>query len=711
MKWDELGLTEQQLAEALRRLSHFAPTELEEGRPSRVHDHLVEHALASLEHRPVLPAEVQAQLGHLFSLTFDAEEVYEALRRLQDGGRVLVTPDGSGDISVTQEARRREEMLRQIEEAERLEDECLASWQDTLRAEHPSLTTSDVADLRSDLQAYAIRLFAAHGAECAALLYPQSDKADSLLADAERTVAGQLPPRKPLVSRVRDIVLQNFFRRPDEQRAKYISQLLDSMFLLHVLHVDETCSALLTRQFQGRLLFLDTNVLYRLLNLQGPRFFTSAKRMVDMSKSLGFRVLATTRTVRELRTSFGAAKDDFERNPRLRPDLAAVGAEYSGDDDFITAYWRQYGETGISFYDFFTLYTDLEPMITNHGVEVTGEYDDMMAGSREVPEIARLLQETLDLGYRVHPDVLEHDAYHAVLVRRIRGAEPATFADANAWFVTCDTKLPRFARIKRRNLGMVPFCITASEWFQVVRTMVPRTSSFDAAFAQMLTSPYMRAYRMPRELAHQILARLQRLRSSSPDLAVRLLTNNVMIDAFRRAPEAERDSVIESAAAQAAEELRVELTALKTEVKELRAKVEKAYVGTRPKVFVAHSGDTPVLHKLTRFLTDLGVEPVVAEWVPYRGRQVPNHVREIMQDCVCGIVFATRVGRNQPGRGVLIETGIMAEHFGTRVVYLAEHGVSFGPMADSFARESFPRRNLERAFHRLVIEFKGMGII
>jgi hypothetical protein len=711
MKRDELGLNQQQLAQALRRLSHFAPTELEEGRPHRIHDHLVEHALASLHDRPVGPCEVQAQLEQLFSLTFDAEEVYEAVRRLQLKGRVLVTPDGSGDILVAHEAGRREEMLRQIAEAERLEEGCLTSWQDTLVASYPSLTTADVTGLRSDLQDYAVRLFAAHGAECVALLYPQSDKAEGLLADAEGTFVTRLPPRKPLVARVRDIEVPNFFRKPDEQRAKYISQLLDSTFLLHLLHVDESCSALLMRQFHGRLLFLDTNVLYRLLNLQGPRFFTSAKRMVEMSTSLGFRVLATTRTVRELRTSFNSAKEDFERNPPLRADLAAVGAEYSGDDDLITAYWRQYSETGISFYDFFTLFADLGPMITQLGVEVTSEYDQVMADSRDVRQTAELLRDALDLGYTLHPDVLEHDAYHAVLIRRVRGLEPATFADANAWFITCDTKLPRFARIKRRNLGMVPFCMTPSEWFQVIRPMVPRTASFDAAFAQMLTSPYLRAYRMPREVAHHILARLQLLRSWSPDLAVRVLTNSVMIDKFRRASEDEKDAIIESAAAQAAEELRVEVSALKAEVKELRAKVEKAHPGSKPKVLIAHSGDTKALYKLTRFLNDLGVEPVVAEWLPYKGRQVPDHVRDNLAECACAVVFATRVSKSQPGRGVLIETGILQEHFGERVVYLAEHGVAFGPMADSFARESFSRRNLERVFHRLVIEFKQFGIV
>ena len=86
-----------------------------------------------------------------------------------------------------------------------------------------------------------------------------------------------------------------------------------------------------------------------------------------------------------------------------------------------------------------------------------------------------------------------------------------------------------------------------------------------------------------------------------------------------------------------------------------------------------------------------------------------------MEGSEAAIVFATQadvVGdRAQPGRGALIETGILQERFGEGVVYLVEGGSELGPMADNFARESFTQDCLERAFHRIVVELKAHGLI
>ena len=135
----------------------------------------------------------------------------------------------------------------------------------------------------------------------------------------------------------------------------------------------------------------------------------------------------------------------------------------------------------------------------------------------------------------------------------------------------------------------------------------------------------------------------------------------------------------------------------------------------RARVFISHSGESAAFHRLLRFLWSLGVEPVVAEWLPFSGRLVPEHVRATMDSCECAIVLATgsdEVGeRKQPGRGVLIETGILQERFGERVIYLVEEGAQLGPMADGFARESFTQDNLERAFERIVVELKAHDLI
>lgn len=135
----------------------------------------------------------------------------------------------------------------------------------------------------------------------------------------------------------------------------------------------------------------------------------------------------------------------------------------------------------------------------------------------------------------------------------------------------------------------------------------------------------------------------------------------------------------------------------------------------KPKAFIAHTGNSGAFHRLLRFLTTLGVDPQVAEWLPSSGAHIPDHVRSIYQDCACAIVFAEAIhragGKGQTGTGVLIEVGLLQSHFSDRIIYLREEGVSFGPMADSYVAEFFTQDNLEAAFQKIVLELKAWGLI
>ncbi len=131
-----------------------------------------------------------------------------------------------------------------------------------------------------------------------------------------------------------------------------------------------------------------------------------------------------------------------------------------------------------------------------------------------------------------------------------------------------------------------------------------------------------------------------------------------------------------------------------------------------PKIFIAHSGESSALNRLIRFLRALKVEPQIAEWLPYAGAQVPDHVRSVYSDCAGAIIFAeaSEAAPAKPGPGVLIEVGLLQAHFQNRIVYLREEGTTTGAMADSFAAAFFTPDNLEQAFYRVVVELKSWGV-
>jgi len=56
--------------------------------------------------------------------------------------------------------------------------------------------------------------------------------------------------------------------------------------------------------------------------------------------------------------------------------------------------------------------------------------------------------------------VLEHDAKHRLLVERLRGDGTVGFSNARCWFLTRDTKLPRYALATLDGSHVdLPFCV------------------------------------------------------------------------------------------------------------------------------------------------------------------------------------------------------------------------------------------------------------
>lgn len=136
---------------------------------------------------------------------------------------------------------------------------------------------------------------------------------------------------------------------------------------------------------------------------------------------------------------------------------------------------------------------------------------------------------------------------------------------------------------------------------------------------------------------------------------------------------------------------------------------------TAPAVFVSHSGESPALGRLLRFISACGLRPLIAEREAFQGDTVPSHARRVMDECTIAVVFAeareATAARRLPGPGLLVETGILQERFGDKVVYIVETGVELGAMLQPFAYTRFTQQCLEEVFERLVIEFRAHGLL
>lgn len=497
--------------------------------------------------------ECQAAIETLFELEIEFDELRETVKQLVADG-ACERAGGGFDLS-DQQGNQLEE---QAAASRSTEEHAFRDWEASVRTIDPELSEDDFGTLRQDLDIWLQQVISRHGVEAALILYPENPRAHALYRQVEDLGLAFLPQdRSQAVKRIRERAIQLFVQQPTPEQRTYLSNLLNVAYFLTVLSLDPSTSQLVQDRVQGHRVYLDTNVLYRVLGLSKVREVLSTRRVLDLTKQLGFELAITPWTLNELKESLRRAEQSVKNRALPPRELAHLMADATSQEGFITAYWRQYKDKGITPKDFFDFYSALETLLDEDGIKVVEEGvlaidRDEEAIERELPLLERILVHD-----KVEP-VLRHDVKHCLLIERLRGAGNLTFANARYWFLTQDSSLPRYADLRSATdeIG-VPFCASTSAWTQIVRSLVPRTDDLDQALVDLLASPYMR-YRggVSPQIVQEVVARIDQFEGVSPDLASEVLLNGALIRDISRTDDAEeRAEKIDNALVKSAEHL------------------------------------------------------------------------------------------------------------------------------------------------------------
>jgi predicted nucleic acid-binding protein len=511
-------------------------------------------------------AECRDGIQTLFGLEIEIHELRGVVAQLVDGGEAC--PRGTGfDLSHEQH----EALEAQAAVSREMEEKAFRDWEIASRAVDPTLTDAEFELLRADLDSWLQRVISRHGVEAALILYPENPRARSLYEAVESEGLDFLPARSGRLRRVREQAIQQFVQQPTGEQRAYLSNLLNVSYFLTVLSLDPSASQLVQQHVRGHRVYLDTNVLYAALALSKMTDVLSVRRVLELTKQIGFELAITPWTLSELKESLRRAEQAVKSRALPPREWADTMADATSQQGFITAYWRQYKARGVTPEDFFAFYSALERILSDDGIAVVEQgckriEDDADAVDREIPRLDSVLRRNDDRRPAdPRPDVvMRHDIKHRLLIERLRGDGDKTFATARYWFLTRDSALPRYAAIRDSGDGGVPFCASTSAWAQVVRSLVPRTDDLDQALVDLLASPYMR-YRggiSPQDI-QEVVARIDQYEGVSPELASEVLLNGAMVREISKTidPE-ERREKIDLAVVKTAEALHIRVEAL-----------------------------------------------------------------------------------------------------------------------------------------------------
>jgi len=134
-----------------------------------------------------------------------------------------------------------------------------------------------------------------------------------------------------------------------------------------------------------------------------------------------------------------------------------------------------------------------------------------------------------------------------------------------------------------------------------------------------------------------------------------------------------------------------------------------------PKAFIAHGKESPALIELRDFLDAMGLQPLIVEDQPSKGKAVDDKVEHYLGQADCAIILATAddeiAGKSHPRQNVIHEIGLAQKTFPERIIYLLEENAEFPSNVSPKVWQRFTQESMAHAFIAVARELTAFGII
>ncbi|MDQ3605467.1 MAG: hypothetical protein M3418_04670 [Gemmatimonadota bacterium] len=465
------------------------------------------HAMETGRGKITLVRELLETIQRLTGLTFEAAEVIAGLERL-GGERFLFFKDQRHQSFVVDESAVRQ-LDSELSATSNRDAKVRNSWLNELRERH-EISESEASRLWEGLEQLISDVIATHTAEAAAFLYQDND--DQRLR-FQAALAAKYPQIRAFVGQdllpLAESEYPAFFDPENPSRRDFLADRVQAGFVFHLLNIDPAASELVKMNVSEKVLYLDTNFLYRLLGLQGPALTSAPATTLRISRQLNCTIKVSRATIDEF---VGRLRSDISNIPIIRrQEYQRIAADAAGDEwDFARAYYRELASGCVGTKDEFERkYSNVIGFLQEWDVEVDEDavLTDEEGSSEEFTQAWSALNQWAAKGTRA----LEHDVFMLRHVRRLRGSAQRTAGQTRVWFLTYDRRLTMFTLRGRRSDAVSP-CMLGDSWLQIARPFLPRTDDYEKSFVAMLRYPllYQSSNAVPFEHVATALSRLER---------------------------------------------------------------------------------------------------------------------------------------------------------------------------------------------------------
>ncbi len=276
---------------------------------------------------------------------------------------------------------------------------------------YSNLREEIIEELKEKLLEFLTGFFLAHGAASVALITGETHlEIDSTINEAIENIEFKTPLSKEIAKEKFGVFLASdnsdtvsFLLTLGNKAFKYLSTICDPQVLEN-----------LKTSMEGKVVYLDSSIVYRLLKLQGVYRYKVTSEVVRLCKEFGLILKVTEVTLRELERRIKFDSSVLREYP-TPVNLSEVGYNYLTEENFISSYWEASKETGISIEDFIAKYFYIDKLIEAEDIIIEPQTSEIkkILESRVTDILSKI---NLREDHEKSLSAAEHDAYMIALL-------------------------------------------------------------------------------------------------------------------------------------------------------------------------------------------------------------------------------------------------------------------------------------------------------
>ena len=311
---------------------------------------------------PFTQAELASEISSLFHILVSPERLSMAIQELNEDNTVYYDDEDHIRINPLRES---EFMVARLQETE-LRKKATYLWLEHIK-ETQAISAELSKQLSQALPIFLRSIFVRHGVLSYELLTSAEDVAsfdlkqiaESVSKQFEKTYQADISRLLPSIFQVLHLseVLE-YLKHGIEKAVGYISEVISNENMAQI-----------TSALRELVVYLDTNTIYRLLNLQGTPRYEAIKETLDFCRNNGVKLRISAETKKELSARLSYDAKVLKQFP-TQANLAQAGYKYRATDNYVSTYWLQAKTVKVSVNDFIEYYQNFDILLEAQQIEI-----------------------------------------------------------------------------------------------------------------------------------------------------------------------------------------------------------------------------------------------------------------------------------------------------------------------------------------------------